>query len=290
MSIINIISSTIDVAKWGLILGNSISYWASLCSCEPPFRGQSANLRTLWDNLNGCHVYLVAGCGNQPESAFQFILPYLKDYGVTMVDYLPGHVCDMETIAEQVVNDAKLHDYQRILVIGISIGDYVGRIAENRLGKIAYSIGINPEPDSRLLKTWAKVALRVGVPVAEAVSCAAGWLSKIRWYSDCGNHFSSTFIVSQFREIAFRRDAPRVSKRMLGMILAEADQKNGKGEDEFLLGRDAMRKYFGKHVPIYSAKGVGHGNTVKGAFAYERAWKELWARAEPILLKGLEKR
>lgn len=184
----------------------------------------------------------------------------------------------MKLIADQVASDIEKHDYDKVLVIGCSIGDYVGRVCESKFEHV-YTIAFNPEPDSSLLKPWAKVATRVGVPLGKIVTFVLGWGSQWQWYSDCGNHFSSTFMVSQFGQIGYRHDAPRVSSRLLGIIVAEADA-NGKGEDEFLQGREAMEAYFG-NVNIYSAVGVGHANTVKGAEAYKAAWDRLWAEAKP---------
>lgn len=256
---------------------NSLSYSAALIAWS--HNGENgAELEVRQPaNEDGVMVYLVAGCGNQPEQAFELILPDLQEYGLTFVNYRPDRGCDMELIAKQVVENIEQNGYQKVLVIDCSIGDYVGRVCDQRAD--AYTIAFNPEPDACLLKPWAKFATRAGVRLADDATVLMGWLSQIPWYSDCGNHFSTTFMVSQFREIGYRDDVVPASLRMLGIIVAEADA-NGKGEDEFLQGREAMEAYFGD-VDIYSAVGVGHANTVKGAEAYKAAWDQLWAKAKP---------
>lgn len=236
-----------------------------------------------WSNADSpITVYLVAGCGNQPEQAFEFIQDDLKGYNVINVNYRPDRGCDMKLIAQQVIDDIIENDRQRVLVIGCSIGDYVSRVCEAELGDRVYTIAINPEPDSKLLRPWAKVATRAGVPLARLVTFGFGWGLQWQGYSDCGNHFSWNFMMSQFRAIGYCHGAPQTSDNLLGIIIAEADE-NDKGADEFLKGKKAMQEYFGEEVPIYSAIGAGHGNTVKGADAYRVAWDQLWPGAKAMI-------
>lgn len=265
------------------VLFNSVSYAVTLAVWSAKGENGATLIRKCFASTkNGLMVYLVAGCGNQPEQAFEFLMDDLAGLGITFVNYRPDRGCDMKLIAEQVIDDIKANDFQKALIISCSIGDYVGRVCEAELGDRVATIPINPEPDSELLKPWAKVATRVLTPIARVLTIVLGWGSQWQGYSDCGNHFSSNFMVSQFHEIGYINDAPRTTKNVLGIIIAEAD-KNGKGEDEFLRGREAMRKYFGD-VPIYSAVGVGHGNTVKGAEAYKKAWGKLWKKVKPRLI------
>ncbi len=271
--IINAASHLLIQIKWRLAGENG----ADLVLAQTPREDGVAN--------RGVMIYLVAGCGNQPEQAFEFLMPDLVDYGVTYVNYRPDRGCDMRLIANQVVADIKQHNYQKVLVIGCSIGDYVGRVCEAELGDRVYTIAINPEPDSSLLKPWAKVATRVGVPIGILLTTAAGWVSQWQLYSDCENHFSFDFMVSQFGQIGFRHDAPKACDNLLGIIVAEPDVDD-KGEDEFLQGREAMRAYF-DNIVVYSAVGAGHGNTVKGASAYKEAWDKLWAVAKPAFESGI---
>lgn len=270
---INAVSHLLMQVKWWLASENG----ADLVMAQTP-RGDGV----VDDDVM---VYLVAGCGNQPEQAFEFLMPDLADYGVTYVNYRPDRGCDMQLIADQVVADMQWHNYRKVLIIGCSIGDYVGRVCEAELGDRVYTIAINPEPDSSLLKPWAKVATRTLTPLAwAATTAAAGWFSQLQLYSDCGNHFSFDFMVSQFWQIGFRHDAPKACDNLLGIIVAEPDA-NGKGGDEFLQGREAMRAHFG-NVAIYSATGIGHGDTSKGASIYKKAWDKLWAVAKPVFDGG----
>lgn len=282
MSMKQILAAVIAVAA----LINAVSYWIALAKWSLGGENGAELVSASWSKpTSDVAVYLIAGCGNQPEQAFEFVQSDLKDYNVIYVKYRPDRGCDMKLIADQVVEDIEANSYQNVLVVGCSIGDYVGRVCEAELGDRVHTIAVNPEPDSSLLKTWAKVATRVGVPLGRLLTLVMGWGSQWQLYSDCGNTFSANFMVSQFWQIGTCHDAPRVSDNLLGIIIAEADE-NGKGEDEFLQGREAMQDYFGSDVEIYSATGVGHGNTVKGATAYKAAWDELWKVAKPIVERG----
>lgn len=261
---------------------NALSHTVAQCKWAWADENGAELVPAAWSNPDSeITVYRIAGCGNQPEQAFKFIESDLANYYVVDVNYRPNRGCNMNLIAQQVCDDIEKHHYQKVLIVGCSIGDYVGRVCEAKYRNV-YTIAINPEPDSSLLQPWAKVATRAGVPLARVVGLFLGWGMQWQAYSDCGNHFSLNFMVSQFGQIGYCHGAPRCTDNMLGMVLAEADA-NSKGADEFLLGRDAMEAYFGPDVPIYSAVGVGHGNTVKGADAYKTAWDQLWPQAKARL-------
>ncbi len=268
VSLVNAISHLLMQLKWRVMGENG----ADLILARTPRVDDTVDEDVM--------VYLVAGCGNQPAKTFEFLMPDLADYSVTYVNYRPNRGCDVRLIADQVIADIQWHNYRKVLIIGCSIGDYVGRVCGAELGDRVYTVAINPEPDSSLLRPWAKVATRTLTPLARVATIVAGWFSQLQLYSDCGNRFSSDFMVSQFGQIGFRHDAPKVCDNLLGIIVAEPDE-NGKGRDEFLQGREVMREYF-DNVAVYSAVGVGHGNTVKGAAAYKKAWDELWTAAKPV--------
>ncbi len=211
--------------------------------------------------------YLVAGCVNQPRSAFRFLIDELKDGGVTFVNYQAVRGCNIESIAEQVIADAKEHRYD-VRVIGISIGDYVGREVEAQIPN-AKSVGINPEPEASVLRPYANIASKVGSVLLEVLTVPLGWLSAIPWYSDCGNRFSTAFIADQFVDIGFAR-ASYVTGNTEGIIIS---QRPGKAEGDEFLSNQAISEYF-SGVPIAEAR-TGHGNTVGGADEFLAAWREL---------------
>lgn len=211
--------------------------------------------------------YLVAGCVNQPEPAFDFLLDEL-DGGITYVNYDPVRGCNIATIAEQVIADAKRHSYQP-RVIGISIGDYVARQVEDAIPG-AKSVGINPEPKSSILRPWANLSTKVGSIIAEAASTALGWLSIIPWYNGCGNRFSLAFIADQFQDIGFTYNTPHTTTGTVGVIISE---RPGKAEGDEFLENSSIKEYF-DGVQIVEAK-ASHGNTVDMADKYLEAWKKL---------------
>lgn len=211
--------------------------------------------------------YLVAGCVNQPHSAFEFLLDEL-DGGITLVNYRATRGCSMKTIAKQVIADAKAHGYQA-KVIGISIGDYVARCVEDALPGTE-SIGINPEPTAEILRPWARAATVVGSTLAEVATVPLGWASVIPWYNGCGNRFSIAFIADQFRDIGFTTNTPKATDGVQGIIISE---RPGKEEGDEFLKNSSIREYF-PNAPIVSAK-TGHGNTVDGAAEFLKAWHEL---------------
>lgn len=257
--------------KIGLLLAlNTLSfcaarlYWYSQGAC-------GADLEVLRPADEGeVMYYLVAGCVNQPASAYAFLLDEdeLSDGGITLVNYYSVRGCSMKTIARQVINDAQAYDYQA-RVIGISIGDYVSRRVEANIPG-ATSYGINPEPTADALHPWAKIATRAGSFVGQIASAAAGWLSVIPWYNGCGNHFSMAFIVDQFRDIGFITDTPKATGGVNGIIISE---RPGKVEGDEFLDNSFIEEYF-PDVPVAKAK-TGHGNTVDGAEEFLRAWREL---------------
>ena len=210
--------------------------------------------------------YLVAGCINQPRTAFEFLFDEL-DGGITLVNYHSAKGCSLRTISKQVIKDAKTHNYQA-RVIGISIGDYVARQVEDAIPG-AKSVGINPEPDSSILQPWANAATKVGSVAAEAVSAVAGWASLIPWYNGSGNRFSAAFIADQFRDIGFAYDAPHTTGGTMGIIVSERPDKGG---DEFLRN-SSIKEYF-DGIPIAEAR-ASHGNTVDMADEFLEAWRSL---------------
>lgn len=207
--------------------------------------------------------YLVAGCINQPRTAFKFIMDELKEVGgVTLVTYRNTRGCSMATIAKQVVRDAEKHHY-KVVTIGISIGDYVARVVEDTLPE-AKSIPINPEPDSVILQPWARVASKIGSVLVSGLTIPLGWLSLIPWFNGDGNLFSVAFIADQFRDIGFVTNTPRTTSGVLGLIVSEYD--------EYLVN-SIIRSRF-PDVPI-AVTPTKHGRTVPNAAEFLKAWREL---------------
>ena len=217
--------------------------------------------------------YYVAGNINQPDVAFKFMENDLEG-GITYVMYRENRGCDMRAIARQVIADAKAHGYQA-RVIGISIGDLVGRYAEAEL-KDAETIAINPEPDPRFLKPWARWTLRIVAPVMEVLSILCGWLSQL----PLARGFSLAFLADQWWEIAYRTETPTEKGKTLGVICST--------RDEFLDNETIEFHYDG--IPLEYAD-TNHGNTVDTAEAYIDAWKRLQKEfAEQAYLEAWETR
>lgn len=206
--------------------------------------------------------YYVAGCVNQPEAAFEFMVNDL-DGGVTYVNYHATRGCNMKTIADQVIADAKERKYTKVRVIGISVGDYVGRWAEQELDNVE-TIAINPEPSAILLQPWAKTASFWGGHAANVVSYGLGWISLIPFYPTVGGRFSLAFIAEQFCEIGSVNDAPHAVEHTLGVINSTDDQ---------FLDNEEIEGYF-YEVPVEYAES-DHGNTVDKAAEYIGAWSAL---------------
>lgn len=207
--------------------------------------------------------YLVAGCINQPSTAFEFIMNELKELGgVTLVNYRNARGCSMTTIAKQVVRYIKKHRYQAV-TIGISIGDYVARVVEDELPE-AKSIPINPEPDSDILRPWARTASRVGSVLVSGATMLLGWASLIPWLNGDGNLFSTAFIADQFRDIGFITNAPRTTDGALGLIISE--------HDEYLVNTIIKERF--PDIPI-AVTYTKHGKTGPNAAEFLTAWQEL---------------
>lgn len=264
-----------------LLFFNTVSFMALRATwfTEGKYGAKLEVLRPAPDG--GKMYYLVAGCVNQPHSAFGFIADELAG-GITLVNYQAVRGCSIKTIAKQVIEDAKAHDYD-VRVIGISVGDYVARRVEAEIPG-AKSVAINPEPDASILRPYANVASKVGSVLVEALTFPLGWLSAIPWYNGCGNRFSTAFIADQFRDIGFIRSYPNTTRPRLGnyqrvehstkdTVGVIISNRPGKAEGDEFLSNSAIREYF-NGVPIAVAK-TGHGNTVDGATEFLKAWREL---------------
>lgn len=250
---------------WTALLLNSLTYFS---------------MRTLWyatgkvaaelkvvrkaDDDNAM-TYLVAGNINQPIRAFEWLMDRIKG-GITFVNYAEKRGCSMKQIARQVIDDAKSHGYAKVCIIGISIGDYVGRWAESELDN-ATTVAINPEPSSEFLRPYAKWGLRVLTPLMELATIPMGWLSHVICVR---KEFSFAFLADQWRDIAYLTDAPHVTDSTRCVI------SSGR-MDEFLR-HDVIDDYF-EGVPM-SIIDVRHGTTEANPSIYAQAYDELLRRIE----------
>lgn len=251
----------------GVLLLNTLSFCVARV-CWYTFGECGADLEVMRPAEDSEKMYyLVAGCVNQPRTAFEFLFDEL-DGGITLVNYRSAKGCSIRTISKQVIADAKKHGYQA-RILGISIGDYVSRQVEDAIPG-AKSVGINPEPSSKILRPWANVSTKVGSIVAEAASAVMGWTSLIPWYNGCGNRFSTAFIADQFRDIGFVYDAPHTTSGTVGIIVSE---RPGEDEGDEFLDNSKIREYF-DGIPIAEAK-ASHGNTVDMANKFLEAWRSL---------------
>lgn len=241
-----------------LLLINSVSFM--VCRAAWYMSGAvAAKLQLVRGASSKVMNYFVAGNVNQPERAFKFLEDKI-DGGITYVTYSEKKGCSMRQIAEQVIDDADILGC-KARIFGISIGDYVSRLAEEQLDDVE-TIAINPEPHPSILKPYANYGLKIVTPIMEVLTIPAGWLS----YIPCIRGFSLAFLADQWRDIAYCRDAPMETAMTLGVICST--------EDEFLQN-DVIEEYF-KGVPIVYAN-CNHGNTEDRADEYIRAWEELQA-------------
>ena len=167
----------------------------------------------------------------------------------------------MKQIVNQVLADARQRNC-RVRIIGISIGDYVGRFAEAELDDVE-TVAINPEPRSNILKPYAGVGLKFVAPLMEGLTVPFGWFS----YIPCIRGFSFAFLADQWRDIGYCFDAPRVTSHTIGVICSS--------DDEFL--RNAKIEECFEGVPIVVVEGR-HADTQGNADAYAEAWDQLMAQ------------
>lgn len=208
-------------------------------------------------------TYLVAGNINQPIRAYWWLLSRIEG-GITFVNYAEKRGCSMKQITRQVLDDAKTHGYAEVCIVGISIGDYVGRWAESELDN-ATTVAINPEPSSEFLRPYARWGLRVLTPLMELMTIPMGWLSHVICIR---KEFSFAFLADQWRDIAYLTDAPDVTDHARCVISSGY-------MDEFLL-HDVIEERF-KGVPM-SVINVRHGTTEANPAIYAQAYDELMRR------------
>ena len=204
--------------------------------------------------------YFVAGNVNQPERAFKFLEDRI-DGGITYVTYAETRGCSMKQIVNQVLADAQQRNC-RVRILGISIGDYVGRFAESELDNVE-TVAINPEPHPDILKPYANIGLKIATPIMEGLTVPLGWLSHI----PCIRGFSFAFLADQWRDIAYCSDAPHVTDCTIGVICSS--------DDEFL--QNAVIEDYFKGVPVITIDSH-HGDTQGNGDAYAEAWDQLMAQ------------
>ncbi len=214
----------------------------------------------------GTMNYAVPGCFNQAEASFDHWLTdeLPEEDGITYVRYHNlGY--SIEQTAKDVVMDAQRKGYDRVRVIGISIGDYVGRYAEVMLPNVE-TYAVNPEPDASLLRPGARAAAIAGSLFLKALSVPFGMLSVVPFpVLPDGDKITLSAFGDQLWSIAFAK-APKVYERTRGVIVCKGDQ------DEFLQSREIVKYFDG--VP-YAEVDSNHGNVVDKAEAYKKAWAEL---------------
>lgn len=196
------------------------------------------------------------------EDCFDVFKPYCQDgdfiyMGRTKAGY------DIDRQIDQVEQYVEENQITKLRVIGISVGDYAARCLEDELDCEVICLAVNPEPDSRMLKPWAKAMSYFGGGVFELGSIVGGWGGLIEWMPKSGERFSLAYTGDQFCRFASINGAPHVCDRTIAVMIGR--NKDGEDLDEFLKN-DEIEKYF-KGVPVYWVDS-NHGNTIDKAEAY----------------------
>lgn len=218
--------------------------------------------------------YFVAGMLNQAESAFGFIVDDLSG-GITYANFR-NDGWSAEATADAIINDIRKHNYTKVRIFTISVGDQAARYLESYCSDNQEKfqlevVAINPCPSELVLNEKARRLANLGEPLLDAGCILTGWLSiaPMPFLATPGGNYSLLLLVSQVAHIT-SYTAPSYTTHTLGVVISE--------QDEFL-DRDALLSYF-DWVPSVTIPNCKHGDTIGNGKAYRQAVLEILAQSK----------
>lgn len=201
--------------------------------------------------------YLIAGTGNQSESAFGFLLDELEG-GITFVHYRnTGY--NPKYVAQDIIRDAKANDYQ-VRLWTISVGDQVARYVEasEQIENLA-AVGINPCSSSEIAKPSLRHGLQLILPPVGTLVTLTGWLGTVEFIPLPGNLYSLDLLFDQACNVAYGKP-PHVVDHTQAIVISEQDQ---------CLSETEIENYFPETFTVYID--TTHGDTAGAASEYLKA-------------------
>lgn len=173
--------------------------------------------------------YLIAGNVAQPAQAFAFLLGDLEGE-VVFCNYRQGG-WNARLSAEEICRDMNMRisglgGDTLVRIYAISCGDIVARYLESMSALVPYAqieiVAINPAPEAKVLKPYARWGLRIVAPLIEVACHAAGFLSCIPLIPSKGSWHSPILLADQWMEIAYAKP-PHKTALTTGVILSSHD-------------------------------------------------------------------
>lgn len=253
------------MAIWGIVLGANILSFA-LAQLMAPEWFKKPRLETLWHSPgSGLMNYFVAGTLNQPKPAYQFIMNDIKG-GVTWVSFR-NTGWEAELTAKAILNHARRHDYKKIRVFAISVGDHVARYLEDFVRadpEIQLEvIAINPCSSPTYLNDGLRGAIKAA-PALQITKYLLGWASLLPVIPTPGEAYSVALLEDQLLQVS-RVSTPRRFERTLGVVLSKNDELLDNGRIITFLPDDVAT------VTIDTT----HGNTIDAAKLYREATQKI---------------
>lgn len=173
--------------------------------------------------------YLVGGCYNQADTAFDFLLSEIEG-GITFVNF-SQYGWKPKNMAQLIMQDAEQKGYA-VRLLTISMGDQVARYVEQAMGDQCEICAINPCPSVAFLKTPLQLGISfVAAPVILVASVVAGWLADIPFLPTGVAPYSLALTSAQYVAMAYNTP-PAVSTATKWVIVSTDDDYVRRGVTE----------------------------------------------------------
>ncbi len=189
--------------------------------------------------------YLIGGCYNQADTAFDFLLGEIKG-GITFVNF-SQYGWKPKNMAQLIIRDAEQKGYA-VRLLTISMGDQVARYVEQAMGDQCEICAINPCSSVAFLKPPLKLGISfVAAPAILAASVVAGWLADIPFLPTGVAPYSIALTSSQYVAMAYNTP-PTVSKATKWVIVSTKDDYVQQGVTEKFFTNAKIVKIDTSHI------------------------------------------
>ena len=175
----------------------------------------------------GKMTYCLPGLKSDPEKAFKFqekASIHEKNFiigGITYVCYEDTGF-NPKTIAEQIVNDIKTHNYEPI-IISVSVGDQVARIVEQEVDNLKI-VAINPATNIECLKCEVYTMLIVKQFFSSFFLTLIGWIAQLRLVKTDSKKNQSLILANDMKNYLIKSNLEVGKQATKGLILSRYDK------------------------------------------------------------------
>ena len=147
-------------------------------------------------------TYCLPGLKSNAASAFRFLDQAfvqdttLRKSGFTYIKY-ENTGFDVKTIANQIVDDIKTHNYQPV-IISVSVGDQIARLVEREIKGVPI-VAINPATNDECLDFWVQIKMRVELFFENFGITSIGWFGLLPICQTDGKPKQSLVLVNDMK-------------------------------------------------------------------------------------------